>query len=132
MINYQRTQSVAKIKKIINEFIELSIIPDISARPGLFETLRCSLNYREAKGLHFTGSDTKKLLRAAIAYHASKPADTFNIVASSRPSWPVPRRMSHHIGEFITAACPQQPMDYCPIIASALVMNAFHPGLHCE
>ncbi|EFY96524.2 hypothetical protein MAA_08021 [Metarhizium robertsii ARSEF 23] len=129
MMADQWTQSVASVKRTISDYTELSVINGSSASPGLVVKLFGLRNHRQAEGLHFTGSDTKILLRAAIAHYTAKPMETFNLVAASRPSWPVPEELGHHIGEFL-AACPPEPVDHYPIIASALVMNAFHPGLH--
>ncbi|KAF5136445.1 hypothetical protein E5D57_000207 [Metarhizium anisopliae] len=131
MMADQLTQSVASVKRTISDYTELSVINESSASPGLVVKLFGLRNHRQAEGLHFTGSDTRILLRAAIAHYTAKPMETFNLVAASRPSWPVPEELGHHIGEFL-AACPPEPVDHYPIIASALVMNAFHPGLHCE
>ncbi|KAG8422536.1 hypothetical protein J3459_010278 [Metarhizium acridum] len=122
-------KSVRDLKAIIHMFTELSIIEEEIPCLDRIESLCERESYREDEGLHFTASDVKVLVRAAIAHYSSKPSKAFNIVAASRSSYPVPRELGRHVEDFLSA-CRKQHEHYFPVVASALAMNAFRPGLH--
>ena len=124
-------ESVASLKRTITIFTELSVICEQSAGSDLVKKLCNGTGHRKAEGLQFTGANAKVLLRAAIAHYTSKPTESFSVVEASRSAFPVPKELGFHIEEFLSA-CPGQPENYYHIIASALVMNASHPGFHCE
>ena len=124
-------ESVGMLKSVISSSIELSTVDDFSLGPGMIKMLCKRRNFREAEGLHFTASNAKLLLRASIAHWTRQPTGTFDMVAAARLSCPiVPTDFGCRIRELL--ACTPEPAAYYTIIASALVMDAYVPGMHRE
>jgi hypothetical protein len=121
-------QSGKSVRKAIRDGFDLAAVhPD--AAMNLIRNARNETNNRATSGLHFTAAYTKLLLQAAIAHFPQYPGEEFHIVRASRLSNPVPRHITSYIKDFLAACNPLQ-RDYYPILASALVMDAYPQQMH--
>lgn len=86
---------------------------------------------RAGRGVDFTAHHTKELLRAAIRHHAEASSDQFDYVTASRITNPVPGRLTERLIMFLEH-CEELRDEESGVVASALMMDAYPPDMHCK
>lgn len=83
-----------------------------------------SINYKPP----FSALHTKTMIQGAIRQFALEPTIPFDTIAASRFQHPVPKNLSGLLVTFLSTVQPTH--SAFNVLTSALVMNAFPPGMH--
>lgn len=123
--------SEGDIEKIRDAFLHLSIVPEPSLKQYLPPALQRTYSRRSALSLDFSAIHWKALTRAALSLYAEQPTVAINFPRLARLRKPVPHDLKTHITEFVQST-KSDKIDHAKFIASALVLDAFPPGMHSK
>ncbi|KAF0330509.1 patatin-like serine [Colletotrichum asianum] len=120
------------VDKMISTHLNLSMMstsPVAEFSSLLQASLQRARYQQQQLGIDFTVGHWKALVRSALACHAEYPTVPINFYHLSRLRKPVPLSMGTHMSEFVLATSAHD-VDQAMIIASALSIDAFPPGMH--
>ncbi|KAF5120455.1 hypothetical protein E5D57_001642 [Metarhizium anisopliae] len=125
-------RTLADVRDIITQYLEIGVTDgaDDMSRLLISQIYR-GAEMRSTMGTKYSAIHTKALLQASIAHLPKCRISPFNPVAAARLSNPVPERIGEHLLEVMTAF-QSVDSDCTELVASALAMNAFPPGMHGE
>ncbi|KAH8691842.1 hypothetical protein BGW36DRAFT_304357 [Talaromyces proteolyticus] len=108
--------------------------------PARFDPLRSlirrelavELEGRHTQGLLYSATHLESLLTRAVRHAAEHPGTDFDVVSAVRENNPVPPGIKQHLQNVLSVASEAQLsfQDAAVFIASALVVDAFPPGMH--
>ncbi|KAH7119509.1 hypothetical protein B0J13DRAFT_407614, partial [Dactylonectria estremocensis] len=86
---------------------------------------------RVSRGHDFEAKHMKALLQTAIRQFSQQPSAVFDAVFASRARYPLPKSLPRHLTSLLR---PIQDISSSEIgaVASALVLDAFPPDMHCK
>ncbi|KAH7131187.1 hypothetical protein EDB81DRAFT_661041 [Dactylonectria macrodidyma] len=100
-------------------------------RQWLLSEVAAAFHDRRRRGLHFKAHHFKWLLQAGISQYAEQPSVRFNPISSSRLQCLLPERLGDCLATFLGGVKTIGGSEI-NLVASALVMDAYPPGMHCE
>lgn len=124
----------------LDDWIETSFqsIEFIHISSSVFQDLDEAVKARNDAGFDFTKLQLIHLLRDAIQHFSINQDLNYNFYYASRKHNPIPISLKEHISKFLITsqalkeAQPSVYLDQALIIASALEINAYPPGMHCK
>lgn len=84
--------------------------------------------YRKRNGRSFSARHLQNLMQSAIQQFALEPSMAFDAISASRIHYTLPYRIEGSIISFLK--CSRDADKFDSILASALVMDAYPPGMH--
>ncbi|KAM9873427.1 hypothetical protein VDGL01_12499, partial [Verticillium dahliae] len=127
-----RAYTAAEIRDMIGSFLHLETM---EAQAGTaFATSLSSLALRACRerhlsDIHFSALHWKTLVRDAMAQFTESPSLPLSLCQLARRANPLPDDLSEQLTRFLRATA-LEGMEQAEILASALSMNAYPPGMH--
>ncbi|KAM9873455.1 hypothetical protein VDGL01_12471 [Verticillium dahliae] len=127
-----RAYTAAEIRARIKSFIDLETM---EAQAGAtFARSLSSLALRACRDrhqshVHFSSLHWKTLFRNAMVQFAESPSLPLSLCQLARRANPLPDGLSAQLTRFLRATA-LEGMEHAEILASALAMNAYPPGMH--
>lgn len=121
--------SMADILKLGKHYINLELFFGDENLATRLHTI-CEEKNSDPK-MAFSATHTAFLLHDAIAHFASGASGIFNNMVASRRNNPVPLQLYVHFSHLLKSS-RQTGFDPTAILASALVLDAYPPGMHGE
>ncbi|KAL7917354.1 hypothetical protein ACQKWADRAFT_325915 [Trichoderma austrokoningii] len=118
------TSTLAEIKQFSRRCFRIRFLTQEELYKCYCSNALATPSHRKELGLEFSAIQWKFLFRSAIAQYASQPFFPFNIIAATRISYPLPKKLVDNITGFVQA-CSHQGINSVRVIASALVLDAF-------
>lgn len=112
------------LQKQVLDYMHLEILPEMSDH-DFVETLYS----RPEPTAKFSAAHLQTLLKAAIRHFASDPPNAFNSVLASRNRISLPQDWQEHVLDFISLT-KHTSIQHTSLVASALALNAYPPGMH--
>jgi hypothetical protein len=109
----------------------LQFIPFDISKDEFLARVEDSFQMKEALCFDFSAKHLRSLFPIAISQYCTSNGQPFNFYHASRLQNPIPEGLSDYISDFMVAA-RNVNIDRIGVIASALVFNAYPPGMHCE
>lgn len=120
------------ITDMMNKCFRIHNLPLQSGhRQWLFSEVAGAYRDRRRRGLHFKAHHFKWLLQAGISQYAEQPSVPFNPISSSRLQYLLPEHLGDCLATYL-GGIKKISGSEISIVASALVMDAYPPGMHCE
>lgn len=114
----------AKLRKTALSYMRLELLPEL-ADHALAEALLA----RSDPAVSFSAHHLRCLLKQAVRSFAEQPQITFDTVLASRANIELPPGWQDRVLDFARLT-RQSNLQLVPLIASALALNAFPPGMH--
>ena len=91
-----------------------------------------SRHVKQSVGCLYTASHLDCFFRLSIRHTARSITEPFNFVAASRSYNPLNSEFAEHVGRFLRVQPPLSLREKTTHIASAILMDAYPPGMHCK
>jgi hypothetical protein len=87
---------------------------------------------RRGENVAFSSRHFTTFLHSACDSFATDLLTPFSFLKASREPNPVPQNLAIHLCTFLRTASRKTLASYIPIIASALTLDSYPPGMHCK
>lgn len=122
--------SFIDMQKIIRGCFDIRFLTNGSLREflhNLSSMTAQAASLRQDLRFDFSAVHLRHILQSAITYFSSQSPGPFNVYYASRSNNPVSENLGEHIGNLVRST----KSDCATMVASALVMDAYPPGMHC-
>ncbi|RYP63168.1 hypothetical protein DL771_009399 [Monosporascus sp. 5C6A] len=123
--------------KIVRQCFQIQVLSGSLSptclRNALLNALQQATLERQRLRMDFSARHVKPLLRAALIHFAEQATAPFNIYQAARISNPIPTGLHDPLVRFLQCAAVAGIRDasfIAPVTASALLVDAYPPGLH--
>ncbi|KAK4119894.1 hypothetical protein N657DRAFT_580763 [Parathielavia appendiculata] len=126
------TYTFSDAKRIISNSYDIHVLtnrPSDDLWDNLISITDNAASQRQDLRLHFSATHLRQLVQAAIVHFSGRLVGPFNIYRASRANNPVPETLRECVSNFVRFTT-QKHVDSARVVASALVMDAYPPGMH--
>ncbi|KAM7192215.1 hypothetical protein V8F33_008489 [Rhypophila sp. PSN 637] len=121
--------SFLDMQKIIRDCFDIRLFKGGSLRrfsQNLSSMTAQAASLRQDLRFDFSAVHLRHILQSAIIHFSSQSSGPFNVYYASRSKNPVSENLGEHIGHLVRST----KSDCSTMVASALVMDAYPPGMH--
>lgn len=123
-----RSYSAKAIREMMRRCFQLTNCTVLDGTHQMWLELHNSRCDRIRDKMDLSALHLKTLLRSAISQFADAPSIPFNAISASRLQYTIPERLQDQLSSFL--AVSKDVDGATDILSSALVMDAYPPGMH--